>query len=272
MAEYASAIYSGKVVHQRFTPKQHRFVYRVFSLCIDLDELPRLSSAFKWLGINRFGLFSFHEKDHGRGDGQLRQEITALLSSRGHATATANIKLLCYPRILGYTFNPLSVYFCYNAAQEVEVILYEVSNTFGQRHSYLLKNASTNDKTISQHCQKQMYVSPFMPMQTAYHFNIRAPQDNVTVCIQQSDQDSELSQPIFNATFAGQRQPLTDRNLLTLFFSRPLMTFKVIGAIHWEALRLWLKGMQLQPRHTSKSYSISWLDSHGEHHYENLSL
>ena len=269
MAEYASAIYTGTVVHQRFTPKQHRFAYRVFSLCIDLDELSQLQ-RLKFMGINRFGLFSFHEKDHGRGDGHLRSEITDLLSARGYSSASARIELLCYPRIMGYTFNPLSVYFCYNQHNEVEVIIYEVSNTFGQRHSYLL-STETSGQAIKQGCQKQMYVSPFMPMDTAYQFNIRPPGERVTVAILQCSKTAEAT-PILNATFSGQRQKLTDRDLLTLFFSHPLMTLKVIGAIHWEALRLWLKGLKLQPRHTTKSYSISWSDRNGEHHYENLSL
>ena len=138
MAELNSAVFAGVVMHHRFIPKRHRFIYRVFSFCLDLDELPQLNKRFRFFAINRFNLFSFHEKDHGRGDGQLRQEITDLLTSRGYATATARIELLCYPRILGYTFNPLSVYFCYNQDNGLEVILYEVSNTFGQRHSYLL--------------------------------------------------------------------------------------------------------------------------------------
>ncbi len=270
MAELNSSVFAGVVMHHRFTPKRHRFIYRVFSLCVDLDELPLLNSRFRLFAINRFSLFSFHEKDHGRGDGQLRQEITGLLSSRGYASATARIELLCYPRILGYTFNPLSVYFCYNHNDEVEVILYEVSNTFGQRHSYLLVNDKPDEKIVRHSCHKLMYVSPFMPMNTAYSFRIIPPRESVSVCIQQSSKTGTEVTPILNATFTGQRQEITDKNLLQLFISHPLMTVKVMGAIHWEALRLWLKGLKLQPRNTSKSYSISWSDRNGETHYENL--
>jgi len=270
MAELNSAVFAGVVMHHRFIPKRHRFIYRVFSFCLDLDELPQLNKRFRFFAINRFNLFSFHEKDHGRGDGQLRQEITELLTSRGYATATARIELLCYPRILGYTFNPLSVYFCYNQDNGLELILYEVSNTFGQRHSYLLVNDKPEQKIVRHNCHKLMYVSPFMPMDTAYSFRIRPPRENVSVCIHQSSQDDGDVTPILNATFTGRRQTLSDNNLLRLFISHPLMTFKVMGAIHWEALRLWLKGFKLVPRNTSKSYSISWSDRNGETHYENL--
>ncbi|WP_428033795.1 DUF1365 domain-containing protein [Amphritea sp.] len=270
MAKLNSSVFAGVVMHHRFTPKRHRFIYRVFSLCVDLDELPQLNRSCRFFAINRFNLFSFHEKDYGRGEGLLRQEITELLSSRGYASATNRIELLCYPRILGYTFNPLSVYFCYNPDNEVEVILYEVSNTFGQRHSYLLVNDKPNAKIVRHSCHKLMYVSPFMPMDTAYSFRILPPRESVSVCIHQSSQRGTDIKPILNATFTGQRQEINDKNLLRLFFSHPLMTFKVMGAIHWEALRLWLKGLKLVPRHTSKSFSISWSDRNGETHYENL--
>ncbi|MBQ0783708.1 MAG: DUF1365 domain-containing protein [Amphritea sp.] len=270
MDEFNSAVYTGVVMHHRFTPKQHRFIYRVFSLCLDLDELPDLHKKFRLFSRSRFSLFSFRESDHGRGDGQLRKEITGLLSERGYASATSRIELLCYPRILGYSFNPLSVYFCYNHKNEPEVILYEVSNTFGQRHCYLLVNDKPAEKIVRHNCHKLMYVSPFMPMDTAYSFRILPPKESVSVCIRQSRKEDEKEVPILNATFTGQRLEISDPGLLKLFFTHPLMTLKVIGAIHWEALRLLIKGLKLQPRNTSKSYSISWSDRHGESHYENL--
>lgn len=262
-----SAVYQGHVMHHRFTPRRHRFIYRVFSACLDLDELPQLDQL-KLFAVNRWGLFSFHEKDHGTGQGLLRDEITQLLTDRGYASATASIRLLCYPRILGYTFNPLSVYFCYNQHDEPEVILYEVSNTFGQRHSYLLPASIQDDPVIRHQCDKLMYVSPFMPMDTAYGFRIRPPAEQVSVCIRQSDRSTE--QAVLHATFSGKKQSLSDRQLIKLFITHPLMTLKVMAAIHWEALRLWQKGLRLQPRNTRQTCSISWFDTKGEHHYENL--
>jgi DUF1365 family protein len=270
MANIQSSIYAGLVMHHRLIPKQHRFAYRVFSLCLDLDELELLDSGLSYFSVNRFGLFSFYEKDHGRGGAALREEINDLLINRGYQSATARIELLCYPRILGYTFNPLSVYFCYNSDNHLEVILYEVSNTFNQRHSYLLSAQQDENGIVRHNCHKLMYVSPFMPLDTAYSFRILPPQDSVAVCIQQSQKEKDTETTILNATFTGQRRSLNDKNLIRLFFSHPMMTLKVITAIHWEALQLWLKGVRLQPREKGKRYSISWSDQNGVSHNENL--
>jgi hypothetical protein len=183
--------------------------------------------------------------------------------------------LLCYPRILGYTFNPLSTYFCYNSSKELEIILYEVSNTFGSRHTYLLE-AKPNTDQVRHHCDKQMYVSPFMPMQTSYGFRIQPPNKRVAVCIRQTEransetQTQTQTQPILHATFTGEYCALNDHSLLRVFFTYPLMTLKVMVGIHWEALKLWRKKLTLQPRNTGKSHSISWQDKSGVSHYESL--
>lgn len=263
----SSALYAGAVMHHRFRPKSHRFVYRVFSLCLDLDELALIDRRCRLFNRNRFGLFAFYEKDHGLGSGQLRAEITQLLSDRGYATATARIELLCYPRILGYSFNPLSVYFCYNSQDKLELILYEVCNTFNQRHSYLLLNNQPDQAVVRQHAPKRMYVSPFMPMQMAYDFRIHPPGEHVSIGIRQRDSHQGA---VLHATFSGNRLALNDANLLRLFVRYPLMTLKVIAAIHWEALRLWFKGVALEPRSNGHRYSVSWADAKGEMHYEVL--
>lgn len=266
MGELTSALYKGVVMHHRFTPKRHRFVYRVFSICLNLDELDNLHKRTRLFSVNRFNLFSFHEKDHGEGNGSLRKQITQLLTDRGCQTATAHIKLLCYPRVLGYTFNPLSVYFCYNADGLLEVILYEVSNTFGQRHTYLLPANLDNTGHVRHKCDKKMYVSPFMPMDTDYSFRIQPPGHRVAVNIRQSDHIT--GKAILNATFGGKRSELSDKGLLKAFLAYPLMTVKVITAIHWEALRLWRKKVKIQPRAAGNKYSVSWQDENGEFHHE----
>lgn len=270
MDKLASALYEGHVMHHRFRPATHRFIYRVFSCLIDLDELERLNKL-RFFSVNRFNLFSFHEKDHGSGERGLRTRITQLLSKRGFESATDSIRVLCYPRILGYTFNPLSVYFCYNRQQELEVVLYEVNNTFGSRHTYLVK-AEQGATVLRQQCNKLMYVSPFMPMDTAYGFRIVPPTKQVAVCIRQTEVDSETEQrhPILHATFTGTHQTLNDKQLIKAFTKYPLMTLKVITAIHWEALKLWRKKLVIQPRDKEISQSISWQDDHGEFHYESL--
>ena len=269
-----SGIYCGHVLHHRLSPKRHRFVYRVFSLCLDLDELPRLHRKLRWLSVNRFNLFSFHEKDHGTGRQGLKSQISGLLNARGYPEATAKIQLLCYPRILGYVFNPLSVYFCYDAAGQLRVVIYEVTNTFGERHSYLLPvNAQSPDSWVKQQSDKRMYVSPFMPMATRYRFRILPPNETRTaVCIQQDQRevDSREAHRLF-ASFTGRRRPLDNRSLLTVFLLYPLMTLKVIAGIHWEALRLWRKGLKLQPRDKHLQASgLSWRDHHGDMHHERL--
>ncbi len=269
MAKLHSALYQGHVMHHRFTPVRHRFIYKVFSACIDLDELPRLDDL-RLFSVNRFNLFSFHEKDHGGKNNNLAGDIRRLLIRQGYSEATHRIKLLCYPRILGYTFNPLSVYFCYDRSEQVAVILYEVSNTFGSRHTYLFP-VDGDDPLIRHHCDKAMYVSPFTPMKSAYHFRIHSPDDRVAVCIRQTEQSPEqATTPLLHATFTGERRTLTDSTLLSSFIRYPLMTLKVISAIHWEALKLWCKKLKIQPRDKNQTRSISWQDENGVAHYENL--
>ncbi|TNE80643.1 MAG: DUF1365 domain-containing protein [Gammaproteobacteria bacterium] len=267
-----SSVYCGHVLHHRWQPRRHRFVYRVFSLLLDLDELPTLQQRLRWLSINRFNLFSFYEKDHGAGKPGLKNHICQLLKTRGYPEACAQIQLLCYPRILGYVFNPLSVYFCYDQQQQLRVIIYEVTNTFGQRHRYLLPvEASRTGSWVKQQTDKRMYVSPFMPMASRYRFRILPPHgEHLAVCIHQEqtgDGDTEMHK-LF-ASFTGTKWPLTNGSLLSLFIRYPLMTLKVIGGIHWEALRLWSKRLKLQPRHEHQdAAAISWRDQRGDMHHE----
>ncbi|GGB91829.1 DUF1365 domain-containing protein [Marinobacterium zhoushanense] len=261
--ELNSRVYCGQVMHHRFSPKRHRFVYSVFSLLLDLDELQDLPRRVKGFSLNRFNLFSLHEKDHGAGQGQLRDEIECLLRRQGYGDATARILLLCYPRILGYVFNPLSVYFCYDSQQHLAVVIYEVSNTFGERHSYLIK-VDEGDRTIRQQCSKSMYVSPFTPPVSDYNFRIQPPAARIAVCISQLSSEQRL----LHATFTGKAENLGCWSAVSLFFRYPMMTLKVIGAIHWEALRLWLKGVPVYRHESGHRFSVSWQDKDGVRHYE----
>lgn len=276
MSTLNSCLYKGEVMHHRFQPKVHSFKYRVFSLCLDLDELHQVNQL-KLLSVNRFNLFSFHEKQHGSGDGNLALYVRQLLIERGYQHATANIKLLCYPKILGFTFNPLSTYFCYDSNGHLEVILYEVSNTFGARHTYLfaIDNKHSKRQTQRHECDKKMYVSPFMPMQTRYFFRTLAPKKRVAICIRQLANPQQVSDKIdqsaiLEATFVGRQETLNDRALMRAFIEYPLMTLKVICAIHWEALKLFSKKLSLQPRQQKNNASISWKDKTGVSHYEQL--
>jgi len=239
----ASALYLGRVMHHRMLPKVHHFRYRVFSLLLDLDELDSLDRRLRLFSRNRFNLFSFYDRDHGSGSGNLKADIDRLLASAGLDLGGGRIRLLCYPRLLGYVFNPLSVYYCEDAGGTLRARLCEVTNTFGQRHSYLLPVDSDRPQQRPA-VDKCFYVSPFMPMDCRYRFRLAPPAERISLHIEQSRND----QRIFVASFAGRRQTLSDSTLLRAWLSHPLMTLKVIAGIHWEALRLWLKGLPLQPR------------------------
>lgn len=238
-----SAIYRGDVVHERLKPKRHRLRYSVFSLLLDLDELAALDRAIPVFAYNRFAPFSFHDSDHGPLDGSpLRPWVERHLDDAGIDARGGPIRLLCYPRVFGYVFNPLSVFFCYQRTGALAAILYEVCNTFGERHTYVIpvdRREGEKRPVIRQSCRKAMYVSPFIPMNSRYAFRIVPPGDDVRIVIRQEDDDGLL----LAASFNGKRTPLTARSAAGLLFGFPLMTFKIIGAIHWEALKLWLKGI-----------------------------
>lgn len=233
-----SSIYTGAVVHTRIRPKRHDLRYSVFSLLLDLDELAVLDRSRRLFSVNRRGLFSFREKDHGAGtETGLKTWVSGQLSSAGIETDGLRVTLLCYPRIFGYVFNPLTVYFCYGETQKLRAVIYEVCNTFHERHSYIIPASSEDDGQISHSCSKDLYVSPFVPMECRYDFTVRPPADRVRIAINESDGDGMF----LYAMFQGDRRPMTDRNLALAFMRYPLMTLKVTAAIHWEAFRLWLK-------------------------------
>jgi hypothetical protein len=236
------ALYFGAVAHRRLRPVGHRLEYRVFSMLVDLDRLDALDRGLRYFSRNRFNLFSFHDRDYGHGrPADLAGHIRATLAKAGVA-ADGRIRLLCYPRILGYAFNPLAVYYCANAAGDLAAIIYEVRNTFGGRHSYLIPIAEGGGAVIRQSADKAFHVSPFMAMDMRYDFRLSPLGERLAVAIRQSD----AAGPILHASFAGVRRPLDDRTLLRAFFQYPLMTVKVIAAIHFEAVRLLLKGLRLQ--------------------------
>ncbi|MET4804460.1 DUF1365 domain-containing protein [Bradyrhizobium sp. LB11.1] len=243
----SASLYFGDVMHARLKPIGHRFSYRVMSLLIDLDRLGDADRQSALFGVNRAALYSFHEKDHGPRDGSsLRAYAQRCAAAHGIDLRGGRVELLCYPRLLGYGFSPLSVYFCHGAGGELALAIYEVRNTFGEIHSYVLPVGSGewSDAGLRQQQEKLFYVSPFMPMAMRYHFRVLPPSDTVKLRILETDRDG----PLLVATFNGRRRALTSRALLRSFFGLPLVSLKVMAAINWEALRLWLKGARLVPR------------------------
>ncbi|MEJ2120102.1 MAG: DUF1365 domain-containing protein [Alphaproteobacteria bacterium] len=249
-----SCFYFGAVMHRRLRPVRHRFAYRVFSCLIDLDELEALG-RLRFFGHNRFNLMSFHDRDHGPRDGSpLRPWIEARLAGAGIDIAGGPVRLLCFPRVLGYVFNPLSIWFCYHADGRLRAILYEVSNTFGERHSYLILVRRVDaDKTIAQSCAKAFHVSPFLPLAGRYAFRLRAPDARLAIVIREEDGKG----PVMVAAQNGRRRPFTPATVLHAFVRYPLMTLKVIAAIHFEALRLWRKGARIHRRPTPLAQPVS---------------
>ena len=254
-----SSIYAGAVVHTRLRPKKHNLRYSVFSLLLDLDELPTLDRSLRLFGVNRRGLFSFWEKDHGDGvSGGLKTWVASQLLDAGINTDHLSIRVLCYPRIFGYVFNPLTVYFCYDRQSELRAVIYEVCNTFHERHAYIIPAAGEDGGQISHSCTKDLYVSPFVPMDCRYDFSVRIPAEQVRIAIKESDADGVF----LYAMFQGRQSPLTDRGLAMAFFRYPLMTFKVTAAIHWEALRLWLKRVPVHRHARATSPRASTIVAH----------
>lgn len=239
----AGALYFGDVRHRRLKPVGHRLRYRVFSMLLDLDRLDELDRGLRLFSRNRFNLFSFHDRDHGHGGpADLAGHIRATLAA-ARISADGRIRLLCYPRILGYAFNPLAVYYCEDGEGRLAAILYEVRNTFGGRHSYLIPvEAGPAGGAVRQAADKVFHVSPFMEMETRYEFRLAPPGERLAVAIRQSDREG----PVLFASFSGKRRPLDDGTLLAAFFRYPLMTVKVIAAIHVEAVRLLMKGLRLR--------------------------
>src|ERR1700759_799595 len=210
----AAALYVGDVVHARLKPVGHRFSYRVMSLLIDLDRLEVADRQTPLFGVNRRALYSFHEADHGDRDGSsLRLYAQRCAAEHGIDLTGGRVLLLCYPRLFGYAFNPLSVYLCYRGDGTLALMIYEVRNTFGDMHSYVLPVATgeLNDAGLRQSQDKTFYVSPFVEMAMRYHFRVKLPGHDINLRILETDQDG----PLLAATFHGRRRALKSGALLS---------------------------------------------------------
>jgi len=241
----AQRVYLSQVMHRRFGTAAYRFSYPVFSLLLDVDELEQTAARSRLLRVDRPGLLSFYRKDHGPRDGTaLRPWAEGLLAGHGIDLAGGPIRLLCFPRILGYGFNPLSIWFCHHPDGSLRAVIAEVHNTFGEAHSYVIhESGRPMSYPVRGSAHKAFHVSPLMGMDCDYRFRFDVPDSRLGVFIRQTSQGA----PLLVASQTGRGRPLDDRALLRALARTPLMTFKVITAIHWQALKIWLRGA---PFHT----------------------
>ena len=242
-----SAIYESVVRHRRFQPMGHSLKYGVYSLLLDLDEIDDLTRAIPFFSRNRWNLVSFHDKDHGPRDGSsLRGWFEDHVRDAGVELEGGSVQILVFPRILGYTFNPITVWFGHDASGDLRAVMYEVHNTFGHAHSHLaILPQGTDKRSVPQHgFEKTLHVSPFFDQIGRYRVTLTPPQDRYRIVIEYLDEDGGK---LLTASQHGDRVELNTRSLIRQFFAQPLLTLKVIAGIHWEAVKLFRKGAKYRP-------------------------
>ena len=262
------ALYIGRVLHKRLVPFQHKFNYRVFSLWLDMARLEETAKAIPSFSYNRFNIFSYHDRDHGPRDGSsVLTWLRTLLADNQLLPDQHRIMAQCYPRLFGYVFNPLSVYYVYDLADPEQPVLstliYEVKNTFGDQHCYVIP-VSDNQRGapfVTQSADKGLYVSPFLPLAGHYRFRMNAPGQRLTQLIRQSGKITGEQTEQMIATFTAERAPLTQSRLLRALITHPLMTIKVMVGIHWEALKLWRRGAKFHSRPTPPATMATVINS-----------
>lgn len=256
MSRPVEGLYFGDVVHSRVRPVRHKLRYSVFSVLFDCSTLDALDRRLRFFSRNRFNLFSLYDRDQGDG-AQLEDYLAAIASRAGYGETVKRFLMLCYPRILGYAFNPLTVYYGVDAEDRIRLMVYEVNNTFGERQTYVLPVTEKDEGPITQSCAKRLYVSPFNGPKGTYSFHLTPPLEALTVGVALRDDDG----PVLRAHFHGEREELTDAALLRAVAKTGWMTVKVMVGIHYEALKLWLKGMRIQPRPAAPERSIDFPDA-----------
>lgn len=255
MGADAASLYDCQVMHRRHVAPSLRFRYRLFYLLLDVDRLDALSRALRLFSHNGFNLVSVHDRDHGSGaPGGLRAWAQTVLQGAGIALPGGRIRLLCLPRVLGFAFNPLSLWYCEDRGGRLRAVIAEVRNTFGERHSYLLDGAGEAiDWQRPVDKDKVFHVSPFLDVAGRYRFRLEAPGAALRLAIHETCEGT----PLLDASLAGRARALSDRRLLASVARMPWVTFKVVLAIHWQALRLWRAGASVRRKPSPPSLEVS---------------
>jgi len=240
MVKMESALYVGSVRHRRFRPVRHEFTYPIFMSFLDIDRIPELMSVSRLMSYNRFNVASFYEKDHfGDPALPLRQRLEADARAQGVSLPDGQIFLLTHLRYLGYVFNPVSFFYCFNRSEELSTVLAAVNNTFAETHNYWL-NAScevSRRNGRSYAFAKKFHVSPFIGMDCDYRFTFTDPADELVVQTNVGTDEGAL----FDSSLRMTRRPWTETGIRRVLAQYPLMTARVIAGIHWQALRLALR-------------------------------
>ncbi len=239
-----SCLYKARIMHHRLEPEKHSFHYSVFMFYLDLDELDRLNGKLKFMSRNRFNLFTFKDREHLQLPREnpdktktTKEHISLYLTENGVVQPIGKIMLLTNLSTLGYNFNPVSFYFCFDADGQPLCSVAEIGNTFGEQKPFLLRKTDFEQGAFRLNTTKHFYVSPFFDHDTQFDFHLQVPGDKLDIRID----DYKEERRIFISTLNGVRKPLNDANLLRYFLSFPLITLKIITLIHWNAIRLWLK-------------------------------
>lgn len=236
-----SCLYDGHILHSRTGPKRNAFRYRLFMWWLDLDELDSVAACVRFFSHNRPGLVTVRSCDHlGDPKRRIKANVQAFLATRGIRLGRGRITMLTNARILGYVFNPVSLYYCYDEADQLDCVVAEVHNTFGERHCYVMRP----DPAGSFVQPKEFYVSPFITVDGIYRMTLPVPSDRLRVQMELHQDGRQL----FRAVLTGGRLPLTTGNLLRMLLKHPLLTHRVTMLIHRQALRLFRSRVPLVPR------------------------
>lgn len=247
-----SSIYTCKVMHHRLLPKKHSFWYNIYLFYLDLDEIAILAKKYQFFGFNTFNLFNFRDKDHlqlPRENPDLtksvRQHLTQYLAENGVALGKGKVMLLTNLAVLGYNFNPVCFYFCYDKDAKPLCAVVEITNTYHEKKLFFIGAEELEGNCFKQQAEKYFYVSPFTDLDTIFDFELNIPGGQLDIKIDDYDQEGNR---FFISTLKGNRKPLTNKTMLRYFFSIPLIPLWVMGMIHWQAFLLWRKNISFHPK------------------------